>query len=250
MKNAPITKSNESAGTGRANSTSMPLVHIRRGEAVTDSLAIAREFRRRHDNVMQTVAALIAEGTIGVLEVKETSYIDKWNRVQPCIELTERGALIAMPFIGGRNSRTGQVRLVDAFLVLRDQLAEKTSAAWVDTRKQAAASYRFMSQALEMARTDDGKNTGTYHYANEAKLLNWILTGQFSSMDRTDLPQPELALLEALEVRNAMLLARGVPYNERKQALPQYAEQWRMKRLAEPKLQRLKTFLIGGASVR
>ncbi len=250
MKSAPITKSDKSAGTGHTDSTSMPLVHIRRGEAVTDSLAIAREFRRRHDNVMQTVATLIEKGTIGVLEIKETSYIDKWNRAQRCIELTERGALIAMPFIGGRNSRAGQVRLVDAFLVLRDRLAEKTSTAWGDTRKQAAASYRFMSQALEMVRADDGKNTGIYHYANEAKLLNWVLTGKFLGMDRANLPQAELALLEALEVRNAMLLARGASYIERKQALPEYAEQWRMKRLVKPKSQRLNTFLIGGASER
>jgi Rha family phage regulatory protein len=72
---------------------------------VTDSLTIAREFSRRHDNVMQTLKSLTSDGTLGPHDFKETSYADRWGRQQRCYELTERGALVAMPFIGGRRAR-------------------------------------------------------------------------------------------------------------------------------------------------
>ncbi|MBB5467237.1 Rha family phage regulatory protein [Paraburkholderia sp. CI2] len=111
--------------TTAGNDTALAeIVHLRGGVPVTDSLTIAREFGRRHDNVMRTLDSLIADGTIDGLNFEETSYTDESNRQQRMIELDERGALIAMPFIGGRNSRAGQVRLVDAFLSLRDNGAQ------------------------------------------------------------------------------------------------------------------------------
>ncbi|MFM0057078.1 phage antirepressor KilAC domain-containing protein [Paraburkholderia phytofirmans] len=103
------------------------------GKIVTDAVVISREFERRHDNVMERLRSLISDGTLGLLDFKETSYLDQWNRSQPTIELTERGALIAMPFIGGKKSRAGQVRLVDAFTTMRERVRtledEKIAAA-------------------------------------------------------------------------------------------------------------------------
>lgn len=101
---------------------SISLVHFRNGVPVTDSPTIAREFGRRHDNVMQTLGSLTADGSINLLDFKEITYVDGRGRSQPAIELTERGTLIAMPFIGGRRSRQGHVRLVDAFMQMRDDL--------------------------------------------------------------------------------------------------------------------------------
>jgi Rha family phage regulatory protein len=104
------------------------------GEIVTDSVVIAEEFGRRHDNVMERLRSLVADGSINLLDFKEIEYLDGRGRKQPAIELTERGALVAMPFIGGKMSREGQVRLVDAFLAMREQLrAAQDSPAKVST---------------------------------------------------------------------------------------------------------------------
>lgn len=97
------------------------LVRLHDGQPVTDSLTIAREFGRRHDNVMASLRALISDGTISALEFKERDYRDSRGKIQTCIELKEEGALIAMPFIGGKKSRDGQKTLVRAFLAMRDQ---------------------------------------------------------------------------------------------------------------------------------
>lgn len=98
------------------------LVRVCDGEVVTDALTIADEFGRRHDNVLASLDSLIAGGTINDLDFKAVEYRDAKGQMRRTIELTERGALISMPFIGGRKSREGQVRLVDAFLEMREQL--------------------------------------------------------------------------------------------------------------------------------
>ena len=126
-----------------------------------------------------------------------------------------------MPFIGGRNSRTGQVRLVNAFMAMRDELAAQ-QGTWDDARRQVSTSYQMMSDALQEARADDGKTTTSHHYANEAKLVNWVLFGRFEAVSRADLGQSDLQLLDKVEARNAIWIARGRAYNERKAALPAY----------------------------
>lgn len=205
------------------------LVHLRKGQLVTSSIIIAEEFARRHDNVLQSLDSLVADGTLNHLEFKAVKYTDEKGEARRAIELTERGALIAMPFIGGKKSRLGQVRLVDAFLAMRSLLNEGR-ADWQEHRKQLAASYRIMSDALHEARADEGKPTQPHHYANEARLVNWVMFGKFEPVDRDCLPPFDLALLEALEARNAIWIARGRSYNERKQALPNYLQSLRSNR--------------------
>ena len=197
------------------------LVHLRQGQPFTSSTVIAQEFGRRHDNVLQSLDSLIADGTLNHLEFKAVKYVDEKGEARRSLELSERGALIAMPFIGGRKSRLGQVRLVDAFLGMRSVLNE-VPPRWKAQRRLVAASYRTMSDALHEVRADDGKATKPHHYANEARLLNWVMFGKFDSIDREQLSASDLATLEALEARNAIWIARGRSYEERKAALPGY----------------------------
>lgn len=113
------------------------LVHLRQGKPVTDSLSIAAGFGRRHSNVLQSLDDLIADGTISRLDFKSASYMDEQGKTRRMIELTERGALTAMPFIGGKNSRIGQARLVDEFLSLRAELEAPTPALIPQTLPEA-----------------------------------------------------------------------------------------------------------------
>ncbi len=197
------------------------IVHLHLGRPVTDSLAIAREFQRRHDNVLQKLNDLIETGTISRLDFKDANYTDEQGKQRRMIELTERGALIAMPFIGGRNSRAGQVRLVDAFMALRDNLAED-AGDWADSRKKVSAGFAMMCDTVQEVRADDGKATCAHHYANEAKLVNWVLFGRFEAVNRDQMAQADLVLMDKVEARNAIWIARGRTYAERKAALPAY----------------------------
>lgn len=94
-------------------------------------------------------------------------------------------------------------------------------------RDAVASSYKVMAEILRLTRLDQGKATGRHHYINEARLVNWALSGEFKALDRESLAPWELALLASLEERNAVLLGRGVEYADRKQQLEQHATDWR-----------------------
>ena len=85
------------------------------------SLELAKEFGRPHKNVLPILDELLADGTITWLESKPRNYI-KLGRTYRYFELNQAGFLKAMPFIGGKRSREGQKRLVDAFLRLQVNL--------------------------------------------------------------------------------------------------------------------------------
>ena len=205
------------------------LVHFHMGKPVTDSLAISHEFASRHDNVLQKLDALIADGTIGRLDFKESSYVNLQNKTQRMMELTERGALIAMPFIGGRNSRAGQVRLVNAFLILRDNSTGHGERE--EIRAKVSTSYQMMCDTVQEVRADDGKATASHHYANEAKLVNWVLFGRFEAINRDHMAQADLVIMDKVEAKNAIWIARGRTYAERKAALPAFLATLRTHRI-------------------
>lgn len=95
-------------------------------EIITDTLVVANEFGRNHRDVLRRIRQLADQGTLTERDFALSDYADPTGRKLPVYELTERGFLIAMPFIGGRKSQQGQVRLVDAFLKLRRQVERQT----------------------------------------------------------------------------------------------------------------------------
>lgn len=101
---------------------------------------------------------------------------------------------------------------------------------WRKLRHEAASTYKVMSSMLQAIREDAGKETKEHHYMNEAKLINWVLSGEFKSLNRDSLLTGDLDLLAHLEERNAVLIGRGVEYDKRKPMLQQYAFDWRMAR--------------------
>jgi phage regulator Rha-like protein len=225
----------QASGPGSALTTTpaaSSLVHVSYGKPVTDSLAIAREFGRQHKHGLRTLDSLIADGTINRPNFGPISYTDELNRPQRLIELDERAALIAMPFIGGRNSRIGQVRLVDAFLATRAAMEERKSVGWTQARQQAASNYAVVSEMLMLRREAEGKVTQAHHYANEARLLNFVFSGDCGPIERDGLTAAELHLLHRLEIRDSALIAMGKSYAERKAALMAYKAE-----LTTPKLE-------------
>ena len=103
---------------------------------------------------------------------------------------------------------------------------------WKRIRSEAAASFKVMNNILKLVREESGKATASHHFINEARLINGVLSGQFSALDRERLSESELSLLANLEVRNSVLIGRDLPYAERKLILKQYAVDLRPSALA------------------
>lgn len=90
---------------------------------------------------------------------------------------------------------------------------------WKRMRCEAASSFKVMNEALQIVRENQGKATQAYHYSNEARLINGVLTGKYQGIERNALDERQLALLSRLEVRNAVLIGQGFDYRERKAIL-------------------------------
>jgi hypothetical protein len=100
---------------------------------------------------------------------------------------------------------------------------------WRKERFQAAASFKVMNDVLKLAREDDGKETAAYHYSNEARLINWLMSGKFAPLDRESLTSEDLQMLAHLEEKNAVLIGGSLNYEERKDILNRYAKSYRAK---------------------
>lgn len=107
-----------------------------------------------------------------------------------------------------------------------DLIRGKTN--WIGARHQASASHRLMTDMLKLTREDLGKETASHHYSNEARLVNWAFSGEFTKLERDALSRVDLDLLAFLEEKNALLIGRGVAYDKRKPMLQQYALDWRL----------------------
>lgn len=151
------------------------------GKIVTDSQIIADQFERRHGNVLTSLDGLIADGTLSQLDFKSAEYLDEQSKPRRMFELTERGALIAMPFIGGRKSRQGQVRLVDAFTSMRDELRRLKSeqpprpvVALPNFEDPAAAAEAWALQFRDRTNAETERNQLRLAIAEQAKDVEFV----------------------------------------------------------------------------
>lgn len=185
---------------------------------ITNSLVISELFVMPHKNVLRALDKLKDR-----LNLEPTLYTDSMNREQRMYLLTERQALVAMPFIGGEKSVEGQMLLVDAFIAMRkvinDTIKRQGELSWKESREHAALEYKVMSATLQEVRKLAGKDTKSHHYINEAKLVNFSMTGSFKGLNREELNSKELQVLKTLEVRNAVLIGAGLEREVRKKAL-------------------------------
>ncbi|MRF66596.1 hypothetical protein GIJ48_08780 [Escherichia coli] len=198
-------------------------------QPVVTTNIISNEFGRRHDNVLQSIRSLIESGHLGALDFKETSYIDKSSREKPCYELTERGFLNAMPFIGGNKAKDGQVRLVDSFIQFREKAAREAKVQI--ERNIARMEYKPMTDAVKESKIQEGKEPAHYHFSNEADLINRIVLGVSSAKFRKDndigktdpirdyLSHQQIHAITELQRANTVFISMGWDFEQRKESL-------------------------------
>lgn len=120
--------------------------------------------------------------------------------------------------------------LDDDFAVWCDEQIEslvRGKQDWTRLRHISAAGAKLQSEVLKEARLAEGKTTQPHHYANEHCMVNALLTGQFKGLDRDSMPLEQLHFIGHFEVRNSLLIAKGLPYDQRKQALLAEAQAWK-----------------------
>lgn len=150
MKSARLQKPEASALEPRRNHTAVVECN---GALFVETPHLSSLFGRPHRNIMRDVERLIAGGAIDALNPERISYVDSMGRVQEAYRLSERDALVLMPFIGGKKSMDGQARLVDEFLYVRKQLraskAMQADPAWIEAREAGKTDRRDLTDAVQ-----------------------------------------------------------------------------------------------------
>jgi Rha family phage regulatory protein len=190
-----------------SSKTSLSLIiHGGNNQICVDSRDIAKEFERRHDNVMQTIKTLIEEGTLSHLEFKERDYI-KRGKTYRCFELNEAGFLKAMPFIGGKKSKEGQKRLIDEFLRLRRQLDRQSKERETLAYQVARSSGKDSRGIL----TDEIQKFVAYAKELGSSNADWYFPGITNAVQKSILViEPHVTevreLLTAIQLANLSLI--------------------------------------------
>ncbi|HBH7053942.1 TPA: Rha family transcriptional regulator [Morganella morganii] len=205
------------------------LIKKSNGQPVVTTDVIANEFGRDHFRVMNSIESLIASGHLGASDFRASSYVTKQKKELPCYELTERGFLIAMPFIGGEKAKDGQVRLVDSFIQFREKARRESEIR--QQRDVARMEYRPMSDALKLSREQEGKETEYFHYSTEADMINGIVLGKKSAKFKKEndigkdeairdyLTQWQIKAITELQRANTVFISMGWDYHQRKDSL-------------------------------
>lgn len=198
-------------------------------QPVVTTDVIANEFGRDHFRVMNSIESLIASQHLGASDFRASSYVTKQKKELPCYELTERGFLIAMPFIGGEKARDGQVRLVDSFIQFREKAAREAKVQI--ERNIARMEYKPMTDAVKESKIQEGKEPAHYHFSNEADLINRIVLGVSSAKFRKDndigktepirdyLSHQQIHAITELQRANTVFISMGWDFEQRKESL-------------------------------
>lgn len=189
------------------------VIHGTSRNITVDSLNIAYVFERPHKNVLQTLDALIEEGTISQLEFKPSNYVKRGKKYR-CIQLNEAGFLKAMPFIGGKKSKEGQKRLVDEFLSLRNRLdrqsKERESIAFQTMRLSGKDARKLLADEIHKfvgyANSSGSNHAGRYYSNITRAVYNSFLIIE----PRADKVRELLTAIQLSTLQTAELIAAGV----------------------------------------
>jgi phage regulator Rha-like protein len=198
-------------------------VEVRGHTLYVDTNVMAALFDRPHKNLMRDVDKLVLDGVIDRLSLELISYSDSCGRPQPGYRLSERDAMVLMPFLGGKKSAQGQAKLVDEFIRMRSELrriaSRKADPVLQLALKTKSVTATLMTDCLVAARLALGKETKPHHFINEHSLCNWVLSGFYGEVDDCQLNQQELTRLASIRKRNTVLIVQGLNNHQRKVVL-------------------------------
>jgi len=202
------------------------VIHGGNNQICVDSRDLAKAFGRSHKNVLRTIDSLLLDGTISRLEYEPRDF-KKRGKEYRSFELNKAGFLKAMPFIGGKKSREGQKRLVDAFL----ELEAKVNRQSKEREKLACQIARLSGKDSRAILTDEiqkfiiyAKNQGSgkadRYFVNIMNLVqnSLIIIEPKATQVRELLTAIQLSQLSTIELKAAQALTEsmslGAPYKE------------------------------------
>jgi Rha family phage regulatory protein len=201
------------------------LVEPVHGQPMTTSRRVAQMFGKEHKNVLRSVERLLPDlpEEFSRLNFEPRTYTDDRGKEQPEYLLTQDGFLMLAMGFTGRTAIHWRATFIKAFNALGKALRRRQSALMNREREliraEVARSHSAVNTILADTRAERGKTTEAHHYANEARLIGYAMTGQCIGIDRSTLDAEALQLLHRVETLEIKLLVRGADRGTRKAEL-------------------------------
>lgn len=205
--------------------TPAELVELVHDQPMTTSRRVAAMFGKRHDNVLRAINKLLPDlpGEFAHLNFEASEYTDETGRTLPEYLLTQDGFLMLAMGFTGREAVYWRASFIKAFNALGKALRRKQKALMTREREliraEVARSHSAVNAILAEVRAERGKTTEAHHYANEARLIGYAMTGVCIGVDRSTLDADTLRLLHRVETLDIKLLIRGADRDTRKTEL-------------------------------
>lgn len=154
------------------------LIELKSDEAVTTSLKVAEDFRKRHADVIKSIDKLLVSNERKnslVNMFKKSSYKDAKGEMRPMYYMNRDGfSLLVMGFTG-KEALEWKLKYIDAFNEMEKLLLEKHTSDWLEERRHGKLTRKAETDIIQQL-VDYAKGQGSEHseklYLVYTKLAN------------------------------------------------------------------------------
>jgi Rha family phage regulatory protein len=161
---------------------SKELVEIKGKAVVTDSLTVAENFGKRHDDVLKKIKNIMLDDEEDRLNFAEMSYPDSYGREQKKYIMDRRSFSILCMSFTGKKALRWKNRFYDAFEAMEKALVQmsvqKQSDSWVAQRQAGKLIRREQTDTIQKFveyATGQGSTQANRYYCNITKMENQAL---------------------------------------------------------------------------
>ena len=212
-------------------------LYERKGQAFCSSRQVAEEFSRQHKHILDTITKL-TEPTSGLseefilLNFEENSYRDSSGKRNREYLITKDGFTMVVMEFKTKKARQFKEAYINRFNAMEE---------FIKNLATAKLEHPAFTDAVMLAH-EEPKH---YHFSNESNMINRIVLGmdakQFKQANGIDAKTPsirpyltteQIAAIVTLQRADIGLLVVMPDFQARKQALTQYYERLKLKRIA------------------
>lgn len=196
------------------------LIQVHGRSLWTTSHVVADKFVKRHSNVIRSIENLECSSEFSQLNFEQRDFLDERGKLQKTYDISRDGfSILAMGFTGKGAARWKE-QFIAAFGSMERELLRianrKSDPALKIANGEKSAAAILMTDCLQDARAEVGKETKFHHYATEHSLCSWVLTGSFGSLNPNNLDVLSIRLMAKIRKRNAVLIIKCLDYKKRK----------------------------------
>ena len=151
------------------------LVYLKKDEALTDSLSVAKYFHKRHSHVIDKIEKLVTENSATQKMFKFSKYKANDNQMHRICYMNRDGFTLLVMGFNGKKALEWKLKYIEAFNSMEKVLMEKGTSTWLETRQAGKLTRKAETDVIQEL-VEYAKAQGSTHsdklYMTYSKLAN------------------------------------------------------------------------------